>query len=540
MPASWRKARRLIHRDDRRAVEQQIREALTTRKGLSVQLRLLVDSGAPRNVTVDSEIECDAAGETLGMTCTVQDVTERLRAEQRIHALRYYDRATQLPNLVFLREHLEHLLPLARRRGYRIGVLAVGFTELARLLAPLGRLGMDALMRQIGEVLVGAVRDADTVALIPGPGFGDDAAPVQVTRADNDTFCVVLSAIDRPEVAGAVAGRLLSALRRPLSIDGAELTVDARIGVAVFPEDGPAVDLLLDHADNALAQAIEHDDETVAFFSSTFHDASRQRIALESALRRAVEHGELELHYQPKLTLAGGRPTGCEALLRWRHARHGLIRPQDFIPLAEESGLIVPIGRWVVDAALAELAVWRRHGLDDLGVAINVSPRQLQDPGFIDALAGALRTHGVPGAAVEIEIVESMMVSDKRRAHAFIGAVHELGARVALDDFGTGYSSLSYLRQFAIDVLKLDRSFLVGVPEDAAANAIAGGIIALARALRLEVVAEGVELQSQFEFLRTLHCDQVQGYLITRPQAAPAIRDWLTEALVVRERARQG
>jgi EAL domain-containing protein (putative c-di-GMP-specific phosphodiesterase class I)/GGDEF domain-containing protein len=531
MPASWREARKLIHPEDLPQAEQQVEAALATRTPLRLELRMVAGEGVTRVLSVDSEIELDASGGPIGMTCTVLDVTDRLHAEQRIHALRYYDRVTELPNVLFLREHLEHLLPLASRRRYRVGVLAVGFAGIARLLAPLGRAGMDGLMRALGQRLATSVRDADMVTAALAAGAGDETTSAHVARADNDTFCVVLSAIEEPAAAGAAAARLAAALREPLTIGGMELSIEARIGVAVYPDDATEVDRLLDHADNALAQAIERSDEPVAFFSSAFHAASRRRLSLESALRKTVERGELELHFQPKLWLTSRQPSGCEALLRWRHPDDGLVSPDQFVPLAEELGLIVPIGEWAVAAAVAELAAWRQLGLSDLGVAINVSPRQLQDDCFAAAVDTALRRYGVPGAAVEIEIVESLLVADRERAHAFIGAMHELGVRVALDDFGTGYSSLSYLRQFPIDVLKLDRSFLLGIPDEAAANAVVSGIIALARALDLEVVAEGVEVQPQLDFLAAQRCDQAQGYLIARPQPAAAVRPWLEAAL---------
>ncbi|MEX0959975.1 MAG: EAL domain-containing protein [Burkholderiales bacterium] len=432
-----------------------------------------------------------------------QDVTGVRDAESRLHFLANHDVLTRLPNRVQLQEQLEGAIERARRHREQVGVLFIDLDRFKDINDNLGHEIGDRLLCEASARLRHCMRQADTVA-----------------RHGGDEFVVLTEELEAGESLCAVAERIIAALSAPYRLDRHELFVGASVGIAVYPRDGTDAQALFRNADVAMYQAKTRGGSGYEFFTADLNDRARRRFALETGLRRALEREEFSLVFQPRARVADGRIIGVEALLRWNSPEHGTIMPADFIPLLEYSGLIVPVGRWVLEQACAVVAGWKTQGLGDLNLAVNVSARQLRNDTLIDDVNAALAHSGLPARKLELELTESMITGDSRETERLFGALNELGVELAIDDFGTGYSSLAYLRRFPIDRLKIDRSFTAGVPESRHAVEITQTIIAMARALGMESVAEGVETEAQLEFLRTCGCDEYQGFLLARPMPA--------------------
>jgi diguanylate cyclase (GGDEF)-like protein len=369
----------------------------------------------------------------------------------------------------------------------------------------LGRPIGDELLRQVAQRLRDTLRDEDLVAHLTG-----------------DEFAVGLFDIRQHFEATTVAQKLQAALEAPFLIEGHDLRVGASVGISVYPQDGADGEALLRSADIAMERAKksqENPDHSVAFYSLDMNQGMQERMRIESGLRHALGHGELRLHYQPKFDIRNGTIVGAEALVRWVHPERGLVPPADFIPLAEATGLIVQVGEWVLEEACAQAAVWQRAGLPTFRLAVNVSAREFTAalPGRV---ASTLKRYRLDPAWLELEITESTLMHDIERVIGIMDRINDLGVALSLDDFGTGYSSLSYLKRFPIQTLKIDRSFTMGIPDDASDCAIASTIVSIGRQLGHRVIAEGVETLEQLEFLRDSGCDEVQGYLYAAPQPA--------------------
>jgi predicted signal transduction protein with EAL and GGDEF domain len=338
-----------------------------------------------------------------------------------------------------------------------------------------------------------------------------------VARLGGDEFVVMIPELDTPDQAEAAARKVLAAIDQPMLIGGRELAVTASIGVCLYPQDGEDEQSLMKNADTAMYRAKEAGKNNFKFHNAVSDRRALERLAMETSLRRGLERGEFFLHYQPRVSLENGAITGVEALARWRHPKLGVVPPSEFIALAEETGTIREIGRWVLEAACAQAAAWEREGLPPVQMAVNVSARQFAQDNLIAQVSAALESSGLAPQRLELEITESVVAQNIERAAQVLVRIRALGVRVALDDFGTGYSSLAHLKRFPIDTLKVDRAFVAELPHDANDAAIARAIIAMGRSLRLVVVAEGVETQAQHAFLRAHGCDEMQGYLVSRP-----------------------
>jgi diguanylate cyclase (GGDEF)-like protein len=341
-----------------------------------------------------------------------------------------------------------------------------------------------------------------------------------IGRLGGDEFTVVLEDIAGPEVAGDVAGRIVESMSQSFLIDGHEMFVTASVGVAMCPSDGVDAQTLLKNADVAMYRAKERGKNTYQFFDKEMNVQAFEHLLLENNLWHALERNEFELHYQPQVASVGGEIVGVEALLRWRHPEFGLVMPGRFISLAEQTGLIVPIGAWVLRAACRQAKAWLDSGLNVGHMAVNLSARQFADGGLLSIVEGALETSGLPPDLLELEITESAIMQKPHDAVSLLRRFREMGVAVSIDDFGTGYSSLVTLKQYPLDCLKIDRGFIEGIPHDSDDVAITESIIAIARKMRLKVVAEGVETIEQFDFLRLAGCDRIQGYLMGRPMSA--------------------
>jgi diguanylate cyclase (GGDEF)-like protein len=435
----------------------------------------------------------------------------RRQAEDRIRQLAYFDEVTGLPNRALFKERLSQAVALARRNQRQLAVLFLDLDNFKRINDTLGHSSGDLLLQEAAKRLLLNVRASD--AVVQGRAVDTEG----LARFGGDEFTLVLAEISQGTDAGLVARRLLETLAQPVSLAGHDVTVTASIGIAVYPQDGQDVESLLKNADMAMYFAKREGRNTFQFFTEAMNAAALRRMTMESHLRRALELGELALHYQPQIDVATGSTTGAEALLRWNCRELGTIPPAEFIPLAEETGLIVPIGEWVLRTACAQAKAWRLAGVPLPRVAVNVSVHQFAQDDFPALVARILSEVGLEPGALEIEITESVLLKDGEAALSTLRELKALGVHLAIDDFGTGYSSLAYLKQFPIDRLKIDRTFVCSVNNDPQDRAIAAAIIAMAESMNLRVTAEGVETEGQLSFLRSRHCDEAQGYLLSRP-----------------------
>jgi diguanylate cyclase (GGDEF)-like protein len=459
----------------------------------------------------------DEAGRPRGAIACSLDITERKRAENEIRRLAYHDTLTGLPNRLLFNDHLELAVAQARRGGPGLAVLFLDVDRFKVVNDSLGHSRGDLLIRAIADRLKSAVRDGDTVARLGG-----------------DEFIILAPGVEQAVDAARVAEKVLAVLREPLHLQGQELFATASIGISVYPADGTEGETLVKNADAAMYRAKELGRDGYQLFTPALNEVAVGRLELESKLRRAVSHGELELHYQPLADVSRGVIYGVEALLRWRHPDRGLLLPGEFLALAEATGLILPMGPWVLAHACAAVRAWEAEGLGELSVAVNLSARQFQQQGVAQRVLGVLEDTGLPASRLEIEISESSAMQNAAVTVATLHELKDIGVRIAIDDFGTGYSSLAYLKRFPIDILKIDQSFVRELPHDPDDAGIATAVIGLARTLKLDVVAEGVETRAQMEFLRERGCVRGQGGLFSRALPAEACRAFLRAERVSR------
>ncbi|MBS0338354.1 MAG: EAL domain-containing protein [Proteobacteria bacterium] len=436
-----------------------------------------------------------------------QDVTARRSIEARLVHQAGHDALTGLPNRMRLRERLKHALARARRNGGRIAVLFVDLDRFKTINDSLGHAVGDALLCEVAQRLKQSVRAGDLVARLGG-----------------DEFVVLAEHVGRPDDAARVARKLIETIETPYAVAGREFVLSASIGIGLYPDDAGDLDTLLRVADTAMYGVKHGGRNGYGYYEPAMHERALAALERERDLRGALERGEFELHYQPQVELASGRIVAVEALLRWRHPQRGLIPPDQFIPIAEESGLIVPIGDWVTRSACAQLGEWQRLGLGPLRMAVNLSARQFRRVEIVAETLAAVEAAGIAPDSLELEITESLLMDDVERALTRMHALGDRGLRLAMDDFGTGYSSLAFLKRFPVGMLKIDRLFVRDLTENAANAAIARTIVQLGQNLGLTVLAEGVEEAEQAEMLRGFGCTLVQGWLTGRPQPAADIR----------------
>ncbi|MDQ2101508.1 bifunctional diguanylate cyclase/phosphodiesterase [Azospirillum isscasi] len=439
------------------------------------------------------------AGEAVNYIAAFSDITEKRAQEERIRHLAQYDFLTDLPNRFLLRDRLERAMLAADRHGTKVGLLFVDLDRFKTINDSLGHGVGDRLLRAVGARLLETVRASDTVS-----------------RQGGDEFVILLNDLDGPDAACSVARKVLRAMAEPFPVDGHELPISPSIGIALYPDDAPSIDSLLKCADMAMYAAKEAGRANHQFFTPELNKRASERMWLESNLRHALADNELELHFQPQFAVDGRRLVGAEGLLRWRRRDGTMIPPGQFIPVAEDTGLIQPIGDWVLGEACRRAAdlIARGH---PLLIAINLSAVQLRRPGLADRVAFWLDAYKVPARCLELEVTESVLMDDSDMVAGTFARLREMGVALAIDDFGTGYSSLSYLKRFRVDKLKIDRSFVTSLTDGSDGGAIAEAIIGMARSLRMQTLAEGVETEEQFGGLARLGCDQIQGYLLGRP-----------------------
>lgn len=466
-------------------------------------------NGEPFTLAVNFSAVRNEDGEIGHFICVGDDVTQQKVAEQKINHLAYFDPLTQLPNRVRFKEQVDLAIRQAARDGHELALLFLDLDYFKHVNDSLGHSAGDRLLIEVASRLREAVRASDTVGRLGGDEF------------------MVLLPFGGHQAARCVADKLIEALCQPFQIEAMALTITSSIGISLFPRDGDNYDALLRAADAAMYKAKDAGRNTFLDFVPEMNDMALQRLTLSNALRQALPRGELQLHYQPQVALHDGRLIGVEALLRWQHPEWGMISPAEFIPVAEESGLIEAIGAWVIEESCQQAMAWDRLGLPELSMSINCSTRQfLAQQALLDTVRGALQRSALPPSRLELEITESLIVEDIAKTQWLLEQFRALGVRIAIDDFGTGYSSLYYLKRLPIDKLKIDQSFvrdLVFNPDD---RTIAATVATLGHSLGLKVIAEGVETAEQQQILATMHCDEGQGYLWGRPMPAGLFVDW--------------
>jgi diguanylate cyclase (GGDEF)-like protein/PAS domain S-box-containing protein len=514
---------RLAIAEDRERVDVAFGEALRHGNSFNLEFRIAGSDGEVRNLYVVALAEnvVDGGARFIG---TLQDITERRRAEQQIHQLAYFDAVTGLPNRASIRAHLVQALALAKRNERSLAVLSIDLDHFQRINDTLGFASGNELLRAVGERFRAVLRAGDSVSLL-----SETLTLETVGRAAGDEFIALLPDIATAEDAAVIARRLRGALNEPFEIADQEIYARTSIGISVFPDDGASADDLLKHADSALAQAKREGRDCYQFFTAALNARAFKRLTVEMHLRRALDRDQFMVYFQPKLRASDLEVVGFEALVRWMHPELGRVSPAEFIPIAEETGLIVPIGEWVLSNAARQLVAWDRVGRAPLKCAVNLSAMQFRVKDLHQRLARVVTDAGLDASRIDLELTESVLMEDGQTA---IRTLHELkshGFGVAVDDFGTGYSSLSYLKRLPIDVLKIDQSFVRELGTGGEDAAIVSTIISMARSLNLKVVAEGVELASQLEFLRTQGCDELQGYLFSPPLPAADITAWVEQ-----------
>jgi diguanylate cyclase (GGDEF)-like protein/PAS domain S-box-containing protein len=444
---------------------------------------------------------------------SILDVTDRRRAEERIVHQAYHDPLTGLPNRMLLMDRLRLHLAQARRNGNRlVGVLYIDLDGFKGINDTWGHGVGDRLLQTIADRLINGIRRMDTAARVGG-----------------DEFVILLPSISRVEDAAAIARKLLVSIAEPFSVDSRTLQIAASIGVGTFPTDGEEPESLLTNADNAMYLVKEMGGNNVQICTPEVASGVVRRLSVQSGLRKALDRGELTLHYQPVVSLVTGRISAFEALVRWQHPENGLVMPADFISVAEDSGLIVPLGEWVLETACRQLKLWQKEGVPDLRIAVNLSARQFRDPGLVGTVERAIVDAALRPEHLEIEITERVAMENTEVTVANLVGLRKMNVGISIDDFGTGYSSLSYLKRFLISSLKIDQSFVGDVATNPADAGIVRAVVEMAHGLTLNVIAEGVETKEQFAHLRQYGCDEMQGYWFSRPVPADAVQALLDE-----------
>ena len=451
-------------------------------------------------------------GEFLGTYGVARDISARKQAEATITFQAYHDLLTGLPNRSLFKDRLGQAMVHAKRHGQTMATLFLDMDHFKVVNDTLGHLVGDGLLQALAQRLRDCLREGDTLSRIGG-----------------DEFMLLLPHIRSRDNAAYIAQKIISSLKQPFYVEGHELYAGMSIGIAIYPDDGDNIETLIKHADIAMYHAKDHGRNDYKFFTQDLHKSFTGRLAIENEMRHALEKKEFEVFYQPQVAVESQRVRGMEALVRWNHPTRGIVSPTDFIPIAEECGLITPISEWVMDEACRQAQLWRSDVLPKISMAINLSARQIEHPQFVEKFMHCLRQHVPDGHGIEIEITESTLMRDIDGAISKLRKLADMGVEISIDDFGTGYSSLSYLKKLPINTIKIDRSFihdLTGHMNNG--STIVAGIAAMAKGLNLKVVAEGVETQEQLDYLKSLGCDIYQGFFYSRAVNAEAATEILT------------
>ena len=504
----------LVTAEDRLWVHEAISCAVRELRSFDLEYRILHCDGSIRWVWERGTGVADDQGRPIAIEGIVQDITERRLHQVRIEHQANYDTLTGLANRSLLQDRLQQALLTAASSGQRLAVAFVDLDRFKFINDSLGHHVGDELLKAVAARLKTCVRECDTVARLGG-----------------DEFVLLINGHTGPEHVSQMMEKMLAAVAQPWVIQQGEFLISCSIGVALHPDDGEEALTLLKHADSAMYRAKDNGRNNFQFFTRELNALMIEQLELETYLRRALERNQFVLRYQPRVNLATGQIVGAEALLRWRMPQRGTVAPMRFIGLAEETGLIVPIGKWVLQTACAQNKAWQDAGVPPIVVSVNVSPRQFRHESLVQTVAEVLRSTGLEPRYLELELTESMVMHDPPKLVAMLDELKELGVKIAVDDFGTGYSSLSYLKRFPVDRLKVDRSFVENMTTEADDATIVRTIIALGHNLGLKVVAEGVETAQQARALRAYQCDEAQGFLFARAVASRVLPRLITRSI---------
>ena len=492
-----------IHLDDREQVIQLFHETVKSGHGRPTQFRFLLPDGNVRFIESRANAVRGKSGEVDRIIVVSRDVTERLSADERVRHLAHHDLLTDLPNRVLMRDRIEQALIQAQRSNRRAAILFIDLDHFKNVNDLLGHTVGDQLLREVAQRLTRCVRESDTVS-----------------RQGGDEFIVLLQGLPMRAHAVVTAEKIVEAFSQPFTLSNHTLDVTASIGLSVYPDDGIDADTLLRNADTAMYHAKASGRHGYQFFNVELEHAVRHRVDLGKRPREAIDNNEFTLHYQPRIDLTTGSVPSIEALVRWNHPELGLIGPMQFIPYAEESGIIVSLGKWILREACRQNDAWRRSGYPHLRIAVNVSGRQFRQHDFVKTVSTILAETRVSADALELELTETVFMQEAGHTKASFEQLRKMGVQLAIDDFGIGYSNLSYLKRFGVDRLKIDQSFIRDITTDRNDAAIVSAIMAMARSLQIEVTAEGVETEQQLLYLRNLGCSEAQGFLFSRPLPA--------------------
>lgn len=501
----------IVYSEDLEAVRQQTAQILTEGKAEPLEHRIIHKNGELRWVRNTPVVRKNSHGEIVSYDGLISDITERKHAEEKVNYQAFHDLLTGLPNRALYNQRLLEALTKAQHHGYHLAVMFLDLDRFKTINDTLGHAIGDLLLQQVAQRVSRCLRQHDTLS-----------------RWGGDEFTLLLPQIHTPDDAVHVAQRIIAALKPVFDLDGHQLHISTSIGMAVYPQDGQDMETLLGNADVALYQAKEQR-STYRMYSATMNSEASELLTLQNSLHAALERGEIHVHYQPQVNVKTRKIVGMEALVRWQHPEFGLVPPSRFIPLAEETGLIVEIGEWVLRSACQQNQSWLQAGFSPLRMGVNLSARQFQEPNVVQRVAEILSATGLPANLLELEITETIAMQNVEWTGKVLGELESLGVHLSMDDFGTGYSSLSYLQKFPFHSLKVDKSFVQDIGIDEQDRAIAQAVIALGRALNLRVIAEGVETVEQLEVLRRMHCEDMQGFLFSRPIPALQATKLLTK-----------
>ncbi|MCK4834841.1 MAG: EAL domain-containing protein, partial [Gammaproteobacteria bacterium] len=497
-----------VHPEDRELVEKAYKNSLQNREPYTLEHRLLMKDGSIKTVSERCETTYDIEGKPVRSIGTVLDITHRKQQEEQILHQAHFDSLTDLPNRFLALDRLTQLLNDARRNDEKVAVLFLDLDDFKKVNDTLGHETGDKLLIEAAQRLRSVSRVGDTVGRLGG-----------------DEFIMLLGGLKRASDASPIAENLLDRFKDSFNIDDRNFILTTSIGISIFPDDGKETSELLRNADSAMYHAKELGRNTYSYFTPTMNREVTRRLVLEEQIHDALNRNEFTVLYQPQVIISNGKIISAEALLRWNNPSLGSISPEEFIPIAEQTGLIVPLGQFVLAEALKTVAKWQQSFDDDIRIAVNLSPRQFRDPELVSLIEKNLKQAGVPGKSLELEITEGVLMSGHTHIDDALTALSNMGICISMDDFGIGYSSLSYLRKYPFDVLKIDRSFINDITEDVKDRELISATIAMAHSLKLKVVAEGVETEEQLVYLKQLGCDFGQGYLFSKPATAETIAE---------------
>lgn len=502
-----------VHEDDKKAFDIAISKAIEGQPS-DIAFRACLPNGQDKVIRMhldNSPEHYDPGHRIFG---TFQDISEQRKAEESIRQLAYYDSITDLPNRALFKEQLNMALHQAKRNNHQVAVMFLDLDNFKRVNDSLGHMAGDQLLKTIANRLQESIRSSDHAAR------GTSNVDMLLARLGGDEFTVLLSDLHGIEYVEMVARRILKRISEPIILFGHKVVISSSIGISIYPEDGENIDSLLQNADAAMYEVKANGRNGIFFYNDRLRQQNQDRLRLEGELREALEQNQLTLFYQPKVDTQTHEILGFEALVRWIHPDRGMVSPMDFIPVAEDSGLIIPIGKWVIRTACYQHQAWCRAGIPPTSISINLSVHQFTDDQLMTTVRDILKETQMQAKHLEFEITETVLMQDKDVALNILNEMKTMGVKISIDDFGTGYSSISYLKHFPIDVIKIDRSFIKDLPEDEQDASITTAIIMMAKALNLGIIAEGVETTEQLAFLCGKQCDQVQGYLFSPPVAA--------------------